>query len=311
MKTSVALCTYNGAKYIEEQLTSIISQTRRVDEIVLCDDGSTDDTLKIVEQLAQTSSMPIRVLRNAKNLGFYKNFVKAISLCTGDVIFLCDQDDVWREDKVEKIIQWFNTNPYKDVVFTNAQLIDNTGCVFTSETLWDRVGFAPKMQRYFNKGYEQEIFSIANRATGATMALRKRFVDGKKLTVYGFQYHDYCIAYMAAVERCLGYITESLIGYRIHNENTLGLGYFKLFFYSPLRACTEEVWGVHNLPEKAQQRLNFMRKREKFYLRRLGILRIVGNFVSYIHYYGFWWYKFAAFDVCRCLKNSVKIHNCK
>ncbi|MDO9153719.1 MAG: glycosyltransferase [Paludibacter sp.] len=83
---SVALCTYNGEKFIEEQLNSILNQTLPVEEIVICDDGSTDNTLNIIN-LFEQNNRNIKVFRNKNNLGTIKNFEKAISLTSGDIIF--------------------------------------------------------------------------------------------------------------------------------------------------------------------------------------------------------------------------------
>ena len=124
MKCSVALCTYNGAKYIEEQIRSILDQTLPVDEIVVCDDGSTDETPQIVEEIAKDVSVDIHVYRNDNNLGVCANFQKAVDLCQGDIVFLSDQDDIWYPHKVKTIVDWFDNNPNKSVVFSNADLID-------------------------------------------------------------------------------------------------------------------------------------------------------------------------------------------
>jgi len=91
---SVALCTYNGELYLREQLESILKQTFPPDEIIICDDGSTDTTIKILEEFRRKSFIPVKVYYNKENLGVSKNFEKAISLCSGDIIFLSDQDDV-------------------------------------------------------------------------------------------------------------------------------------------------------------------------------------------------------------------------
>jgi glycosyltransferase involved in cell wall biosynthesis len=95
MKLSVAMCTYNGAQYIEKQLLSILNQELPINEIVICDDGSNDDTLEKVENIAANyQDVAWKILQNAPQLGVTKNFEKAITLCTGDIIFLSDQDDI-------------------------------------------------------------------------------------------------------------------------------------------------------------------------------------------------------------------------
>lgn len=103
MRISIAMATYNGAKYLQEQLDSFLYQTRQPDELVVCDDGSTDATLEILEAFREQAPFDVRIYHNESNLGYIKNFEKALSLCTGDIIFLSDQDDVWFCNKVEKM----------------------------------------------------------------------------------------------------------------------------------------------------------------------------------------------------------------
>lgn len=101
MKISIAMATYNGAKYLQEQLDSFVAQTRQPDELVVCDDGSTDSTLEILEAFRQQAPFVVRIYLNEMNLGYVRNFEKALTLCTGDIIFLSDQDDVWLCKKIE------------------------------------------------------------------------------------------------------------------------------------------------------------------------------------------------------------------
>jgi glycosyltransferase involved in cell wall biosynthesis len=103
MKVSVAMATYNGASYIEEQLESILSQTRTVDEVIICDDCSRDDTVAIINEFIQRYHLQCkwRIEVNDKNLGFGSNFIKTIKKTTGDIIFFCDQDDIWTRDRVQ------------------------------------------------------------------------------------------------------------------------------------------------------------------------------------------------------------------
>ena len=107
-KISVALCTYNGEKYLHQQIDSILNQTVPVHEIVVCDDGSNDQTSKILTQYQTKFPEVFKIHFNTENLRSVKNFEKAISLCTGDIIFLSDQDDIWEENKVEVFIKYFD-----------------------------------------------------------------------------------------------------------------------------------------------------------------------------------------------------------
>src|SRR5262249_10160572 len=102
-KISIALCTYNGAKYLSSQLESYLAQTCLPDEVVVCDDCSQDETVTILNDFAIRAPFPVRILVNDQNLGSTKNFEKSISLCSGEIIFLSDQDDVWMPNKIERV----------------------------------------------------------------------------------------------------------------------------------------------------------------------------------------------------------------
>ena len=107
-KISVAMATYNGEKYIREQLNSIANQVILPDEVVICDDASSDSTVNIIKEFLIISPFPVRLHVSLTNIGYAKNFEKAIGLTSGDVIFLCDQDDIWLKDKIScmnKVLQ--------------------------------------------------------------------------------------------------------------------------------------------------------------------------------------------------------------
>lgn len=124
---SIALCTYNGERFLQEQLDSFTNQTQLPDEVVVGDDGSTDGTLKILENWAKTVPFPVRIQRNAENLGYAKNFEQTMLRCVGDVIFLSDQDDVWKPEKLEKMVKVFETRPDVGLVYCNADTMDQDG----------------------------------------------------------------------------------------------------------------------------------------------------------------------------------------
>lgn len=124
MKISIAMATYNGAKYIEEQLQSLAEQTVKPDELVVTDDGSSDETIEIVRGFAHKAPFEIRLERNEKNLGFAQNFGKAMALCSGDIIFLSDQDDVWLPQKLERVRREFRAQPDVQIIINNARIVD-------------------------------------------------------------------------------------------------------------------------------------------------------------------------------------------
>lgn len=222
MKTSVAMCTYNGEKYIKTQLESILNQTVAIDEIIICDDGSNDNTIEFISKFQVENPNKISLYSNPINLGSNKNFEKAISICTGDYIFLCDQDDVWRINKVEKIIQHFSENPSTEAVFTNGNLINDKNQKINTHTLWDSVFF---MENQLQKPIHlfKLISSKRNMVTGATLCIKKEtkefILPFPNIQKY---YHDEWIAIIIASRKKLDYITDELISYRIHAKQQIG-----------------------------------------------------------------------------------------
>ena len=124
MTTSVAMCTYNGEKYIEEQLRSIINQTLPPDEIVILDDVSSDATVDIAKEILAKSGIQHKVMVNDKNCGVLISFEKCILSCSGDVIFTADQDDVWDKAKIRLFMDEYEKDPKCVFVFSNGELVD-------------------------------------------------------------------------------------------------------------------------------------------------------------------------------------------
>lgn len=222
MKTSVAMCTYNGEKHITKQLDSIINQSLTIDEIIICDDGSSDKTIDLIIQFQQKFPNKITLYKNRTNLGSNKNFEKAISLCNGDYIFLSDQDDIWKENKAETIIQHFIKNESAEAVFSNAELINDCNQKFTNISLWDSKGFMENQLSAPIDLYHHIKFK-SNTVTGATLCIKKEI---KSLIIpipdIPKFYHDEWIAIIIASRRKLDYITDELVSYRIHKRQQIG-----------------------------------------------------------------------------------------
>lgn len=228
MKTSVALCTYNGELYIREQLQSIFSQTQKVDEIIICDDVSTDNTVKIVQDLQATVHIPIKIYINSQNIGSLKNFQKAINLCSNEIIFLADQDDLWEKEKVQVFVRYFMQNPDIDVISSSGNLYDGKNIVTDRTSVWDIPVFLQDIG-IMRPNYFEIISSISNIATGATMALRKSFRDKIfELPVINNMHHDEWIALIAARKDRYLFITEKLTNYRVHKNQQVGINFFDI-----------------------------------------------------------------------------------
>lgn len=221
MKTSVALCTYNGEKFLAEQLDSILNQTAQIDEIIVCDDGSTDRTIEILQNYHKAHPKLFHIHQNVQNLRSVKNFEKAIQLCTGDIIFLSDQDDIWQPEKAERFINYFHDHKHIDVVCSNGFGINENGELLDVLTVWD----VPEMLEKQGKCIDfHTTFSIVgNIATGANMALRKSFLPKVlPFPVIKDYHHDEWIAMNAAYGKKFGFIIEKLTKYRQHSSQQVG-----------------------------------------------------------------------------------------
>lgn len=129
MTVSVCMGIYNGEKYIEEQLLSILEQTRAAEEVILCDDNSTDNTVKLVDQFINDHHLQgsWKLYCNETNKGYPDNFYHAMSLCTGDIVFLADQDDIWHKAKIENMMKVFEQHPEAKAVCCKFGLMDAEG----------------------------------------------------------------------------------------------------------------------------------------------------------------------------------------
>lgn len=219
---SVALCSYNGEKYIEQQLDSIFSQSMHVDEVVICDDCSKDSTCNIVE--SYTARYPqIRLIKNETNLGFRKNFEKALVECKGDFIFFSDQDDIWDKDKVRICVSYLEeTGNYG--VYTDGILIDQDGN-YLGETLFSRLLLTPYIEQNILDNHEFEILCLrGNHVTGATLAITKS-AKGLLLPFRTSEHflHDMWVAVRLSSINKLGRIDKPLISYRLHSNQECGL----------------------------------------------------------------------------------------
>lgn len=216
MKTSVALCTFNGEKYLRKQLDSILEQTVAVDEIVVCDDLSTDATLSILNQYKETFPNIFKIHANEKNLRSVKNFEKAISLCENEIVFLCDQDDMWVPEKVEVILNQFKISPELQVIATNAFIINDDEDMLNVSTIYD-------IPSKTTKEMKEILFFHQNFCTGATIAMRKEFADDlMPFPPENLFHHDEWIALKASLKNQLLFLNDRLIKYRIHQNQLVG-----------------------------------------------------------------------------------------
>ena len=222
MKISVAFIVYNGARYMRTQLDSILAQTHKVDEIIVCDDGSSDNTKEILEEYKKNNPDLFFIHYNNQNIGPTKNIEKAIQNCKGELILLADQDDYWEINKVETIVKWFEANPTMNGVFTNGSLMKSTGELDYRYALWDVMSFPFKAIKN-GENLKLYINTVENAITGATLAIRNNLAFLKKpFPVINHLVHDRWLAMNLAENNSLGILNENLIRYRIHSAQAIG-----------------------------------------------------------------------------------------
>lgn len=221
MRLSVAMCTYNGAAFLSEQLQSILLQERPPDDMVVCDDGSDDDTVSLLRAITDQAPFPLRVFSNELRLGPAKNFERAILHCDGDIIVLSDQDDIWRPDKLRKLEAAFESNPDAVYAFSDGDMVNESGEML-GQTVWSAVDPQGKLLR--SPGTNQlRLLLKQNLIPGASMAFRASFRDVIVPIPNGWM-HDYWIALLGSALSSGLPIPDRLFMYRRHAAQTCGLG---------------------------------------------------------------------------------------
>ena len=221
LRLSVAMCTYNGARFLPQQLESISAQTRLPDELVVCDDGSVDESVEIVRRFTKSALFPVRLELNEKNLGSTKNFEQAIGLCQGDLIALADQDDVWKPQKLAVLETTLKERPEAGYAFSDAELIDERSTPIQT-TLWESVRFRGRVLRDFSETRQVAALLRRNVATGATMAFRSH-LKSILLPMSPHFVHDYWTALLASCVGSQGVpVPERLVQYRQHASQQIG-----------------------------------------------------------------------------------------
>lgn len=216
---SIAMCTYNGAKYIAEQIESIAKQSMLPSEIVICDDGSSDGTIDLIEKLS--IDLPFRVIihKNQENLHFTGNFLKAASLCSGAIIAFCDQDDIWENRKIERCLDVLLIEEV-DLVIHEGRVVDSNGNP-TKEKIPDLAG---SMEDIAKAPFDRV-------SKGFAMVMRREIIDGLMACWNWKEYidfkrkfgvplgHDLLIYAWCVGVKKIGYVREELVKYRVHAEN--------------------------------------------------------------------------------------------
>lgn len=220
---SIALCTHNGGEFLSDQLKSIQHQTLQPNEIIICDDDSSDGTLEIIQKFSE--SLPIKLFQNSPALGIIKNFEYAVSLCTSEIIFLCDQDDYWLHHKIETLVNYLEENKTQEVVFSNAVIVDDE-LQDLQITMWEKVRFWEEEIEEWRHGKALDLLLTGNRVTGCTVGMRNTFAKKSRpfpTHIHPNFIHDGWIGILASVNNEIGFVNEPLVLYRQHEQQQVGV----------------------------------------------------------------------------------------
>ncbi len=229
MKISIALGTYNGEKYLRQQLESLDVQTLKADEVVVCDDNSSDNTIAILNEYKDKLNIKLTV--NKTNLGVTKNFEQAISLCSGDIIFLCDQDDVWDKNKIKIMAEKMQDEKIGfcccDGIITDENLKQTA-----DYTLWNTSGLSKIDLNKFSAYNLINNYCFTGMATAFKSSLKKYVLPVSKNAV-----HDEWLAFIAVCVSKVAFVEQKLVFYRQHNSQQIGINSIK-----PIK----EIWKFLN-----------------------------------------------------------------
>lgn len=230
---SVAMCTFNGEKYIKEQIESIINQSLVPDEIVICDDCSKDNTVNIIKEVLDNWSGKVHLAVNEKNLGYRKNFEKAISLCKGNIIFLSDQDDVWNRNKIEIMVNALN-NSDAILAFHDVEVVDEN-LNLIKRSFWKLLRF--NYQKFLHNDFRR-IFA-SNVVQGSACVFRKELFN------YAIPFpetavHDEWLGLVTVAKGRIIPVNKSLAKYRQSGNNAVGAGTVSL-----LEKITKLITDLH------------------------------------------------------------------
>lgn len=277
---SIAMATYNGDEYIKEQIDSILNQTIQDFEIVICDDCSTDNTFGILKAYALNDPR-FHIHLNEKNLGFKKNFEKAITLCEGDYIALSDQDDIWMPNHLELLITAIKD---KALACGNADLIDKSGNSM-GITFWEQESFDSIPSSDLDKAMSITLFRSPYQ--GAAMMIKKELLNYALPIPESMTYHDSWFAHIACFCGGIACVDKSILKYRRIEESVTGKRNQRRSRYKQYRAHI--IWSnkidavrtiLQRVPNLSKKEISFLKKMERICERNN---RTIGKWQNYIY----------------------------
>lgn len=255
-----AMCTYNGNRFLLQQLDSLVAQTRCLDEIVICDDCSEDGSWEAITSWATRVSadygIAVTAVRNVSRLGVARNFEQAIGMLTTDLIFLADQDDIWMDNKVQFLAGCLESQPDNLLAHSDATLINDRGDDLGTSLL-EALRVSAYERTHMREGRVFEVYCRRNLVTGTTAVFRRSLLS-TALPIPDDWIHDEWLAVCAAMRGDVLTVPLPLTAYRQHGSNAIGI---------PVSLFLRILWAAKQL----------FRMRRTVYLeyklRRLGQLK--------------------------------------
>lgn len=271
MKSSIAVTTYNGSKYIVELLSSIMNQTRMPDEVIICDDVSTDNTVSIVKEFIRKNELTNWfIISNENNIGWKRNFRNVVERCTGDIILFCDQDDIWHKDKLEVMCGIIEQNRDVKVLISNYYLLSQGSKKTKAKKSSKRDD--GKLEHLQGK---KRIGTISR--PGCTFAFTREMV--KIMLQYDNVNcgHDHVIYNLGLITNSLYIVNRQLIDYRRHTSNA---STYKMKFGKERKALEAkdrvdicDILLNYCKSDKDKTKEKAVQNRRDFYSKRLDILK--------------------------------------
>ena len=298
---SIVICTYNGSKFIADQIHSLIDQTYHNIEIVVCDDHSQDNTVAILNDILRVSNRQFRIQSNESNLGYIKNFEKGIALAKGEYIALCDQDDIWDLSKIEILAQ--EICDYS-LIYSNSRLIDSIG--LSTDDL---------ISNYFNMASGNSIVPLLlNNSVSAHSLMFKRELINTIIPIPELIFHDWWIGIVASTYSGIKYLDVPLVNYRIHSSNATEIKIVVEGSKEKEKKKKVKKWDAFENIEKQitlfelfERRLDLNPKDRKTLLRYIDLTRRRNNQILSISNFVFWLRNYSKFLYCRKDRPSKKI----
>lgn len=298
---SIALCTYNGEKYLQEQLESFINQSLLPDELVVCDDSSQDRTIEILQKFSSHAPFKVKIIKNEKSIGIINNFSKAIDICSGDYIAISDQDDVWMSTKLEETVNFLKNMEKK--YGKSFPLLVHSDLTVVDEELNVQNESMMRSQHINNEDDSRSALGILlanNYVTGCTVVINKELKNLSLPIPSEAIMHDRWLALVAASSGAIGFVDKPLIFYRQHGNNQVGAR--KYFSYANVKKFFQCSYMYEHILKTVQQNKRIWEKYQNpyvgkyiFFLKEknlLGLWKLGVRMQGVIRNIGYYYYLF-------------------